>query len=69
MKMIAEKLGGYSISLGKNVSLSTPVTVLVENKPVDEVLKAAIGNMGYAVDVDPVSKTIVISPAPLYGFE
>ena len=60
LQIVAEKLKGYSIVTGRGVNLATPVTVLAENQPVDLVLKQALSNLGYEVNIDRARKVIEI---------
>ena len=60
LKIISEKLGGYSIIFGKGVDLKAPITVLAENQPIEEVLEQAFGSLGYAVEIDTSRKILKI---------
>jgi len=60
LKILSKQVKGYSIVVGKNVDLSTPVTVIEENKPLSLVLKEAVNSLGYDVVVNSHTKTIQI---------
>ncbi len=60
LKILSKQVKGYSIVVGKNVDLSTPVTVIEENKPLSLVLKEAVNSLGYDVVVNSHTRTIRI---------